>query len=193
MMLDRVGAEVARATSIVRYAPGAGFPNHAHPGGEEILVLSGTFSEGDAHHGPGMYLRNPPGSRHQPASAEGALLFVKLGQMPVAETAPLRMDSNNPSLWRRQPGREACLLFSGVAEEVSLLRLDPGIRVPLRAGQEAELLLLEGGLALEGQDFARGSWMRFPATDLPDILAGGQGASVYLKTASPALAIAREA
>jgi hypothetical protein len=35
--------------------------------------------------------------------------------------------------------------------------------------------------------------MRFPATDLPDILAGGQGASVYLKTASPALAIAREA
>jgi anti-sigma factor ChrR (cupin superfamily) len=43
MMLDRVGEEQARATSIVRYAPDSRFPPHAHPGGEEILVLSGTF------------------------------------------------------------------------------------------------------------------------------------------------------
>jgi anti-sigma factor ChrR (cupin superfamily) len=36
MMLDRIGAEQARATSIVRYAPDSRFPPHAHPGGEEI-------------------------------------------------------------------------------------------------------------------------------------------------------------
>ncbi|MEO7106084.1 MAG: cupin domain-containing protein, partial [Rhodoferax sp.] len=39
VMLDRVGAEKARATSIVRYAPNSHFPGHQHPGGEEILVL----------------------------------------------------------------------------------------------------------------------------------------------------------
>src|SRR5688572_21547105 len=32
-------------TSIVRYAPGASYPIHSHPGGEEILVLEGTFAD----------------------------------------------------------------------------------------------------------------------------------------------------
>ena len=38
-MLFRIGDEKARATSIVRYAPGIHFSRHAHPGGEEFLVL----------------------------------------------------------------------------------------------------------------------------------------------------------
>lgn len=42
-MLDRRGGEVARATSIVRYAPGNRFEHHLHGGGEEILVLEGVF------------------------------------------------------------------------------------------------------------------------------------------------------
>jgi anti-sigma factor ChrR (cupin superfamily) len=37
--LDRVGEEVARATSIVRYAPGSHFSPHVHTGGEEFVVL----------------------------------------------------------------------------------------------------------------------------------------------------------
>ena len=40
-MLDRIGAEVARATSIVRYAPGSAFSPHSHDLGEEFLVLEG--------------------------------------------------------------------------------------------------------------------------------------------------------
>ena len=73
VMLDRLGAERARATSLVRYAPASVFPAHGHPGGEEILVLSGIFSDGSGDYGPGWYLRNPPGSAHQPSSADGAL------------------------------------------------------------------------------------------------------------------------
>jgi len=42
-LLDRVGDEVARATSIVRYAPGSHFSPHEHTGGEEFLVLEGVF------------------------------------------------------------------------------------------------------------------------------------------------------
>ena len=34
-MLDRIGGEVARATTIVRYAPGSHFSPHTHDGGEE--------------------------------------------------------------------------------------------------------------------------------------------------------------
>ena len=42
-MLDRIGDEVARATSIVRYAPGSKFSAHTHTGGEEFIVLGGSF------------------------------------------------------------------------------------------------------------------------------------------------------
>jgi anti-sigma factor ChrR (cupin superfamily) len=38
-MLDRIGDEVARATTIVRYAPGSQFSPHVHGDGEEFLVL----------------------------------------------------------------------------------------------------------------------------------------------------------
>ena len=88
IMLDRTGAERGRATSIVRYAPDSRFPHHQHPAGEEILVLSGVFSEGDHHYLPGWYLRNPAGSGHAPHSAEGAVIFVKLGHLPPAPNAP---------------------------------------------------------------------------------------------------------
>ena len=37
-MLDRLGGELARATSIVRYAAGSRFSDHAHPGGEEFCA-----------------------------------------------------------------------------------------------------------------------------------------------------------
>ncbi|MEP5152472.1 cupin domain-containing protein, partial [Planktotalea sp.] len=36
-MLDRIGGEVARATTIVRYAPGSQFSEHTHTGGEEFI------------------------------------------------------------------------------------------------------------------------------------------------------------
>jgi anti-sigma factor ChrR (cupin superfamily) len=44
-MLDRIGDEIARATTIVRYAPGSQFSPHVHDGGEEFLVLEGVFQD----------------------------------------------------------------------------------------------------------------------------------------------------
>ena len=44
-MLDRVGDEVARATSLVRYAKGSAFSQHTHSGGEEFIVLEGVFQD----------------------------------------------------------------------------------------------------------------------------------------------------
>lgn len=63
-LLDRVGDQVARATSIVRYAPGSAFATHEHALGEEFLVLSGTFADEHGEYPPGTYVRNPPGSQH---------------------------------------------------------------------------------------------------------------------------------
>ena len=44
-MLERDGDEVARATSVVRFAPGSHFPRHEHARGEEFLVLEATLSD----------------------------------------------------------------------------------------------------------------------------------------------------
>ena len=78
VMLDRVGEEVAIATSIVRYATGSSFDAHLHGGGEEFLVLDGVFSDEHGDYPAGTYVRNPTGTRHRPFSDTGCVLFVKL-------------------------------------------------------------------------------------------------------------------
>jgi anti-sigma factor ChrR (cupin superfamily) len=45
IMLDRIGTEVARATSIGRYATNSSFSWHEHALGEEFLVLNGVFTD----------------------------------------------------------------------------------------------------------------------------------------------------
>src|SRR5258707_15028353 len=77
-MLVRVGGEVARATSIVRYAPESRFSPPVHDGGEEFLVLDGVFQDEHGAFPAGSYIRNPPQSRHTPGSKPGCTIFVKL-------------------------------------------------------------------------------------------------------------------
>jgi quercetin dioxygenase-like cupin family protein len=100
-MLERDGGEVARATSIVRYAPDSRFVPHTHGGGEEFLVLDGVFSDEHGDFGPGMYVRNPPGSRHTPRSAKGCTILVKLRQMAPEDQEHVRIDTTRAP-W--QPG-----------------------------------------------------------------------------------------
>ena len=83
--LERDGAEVARASSVVRYAPGSAFPEHTHDMGEEYLVLEGVFSDGDGDFRTGCYVRNPPGSKHAPFTKDGCTIFVKLRQADRGE------------------------------------------------------------------------------------------------------------
>ena len=91
-MLDRIGGEVARATSLVRYAAASSFPAHEHTLGEEFLVLDGVFSDEHGDYPAGTYVRNPPLSRHTPHTAPGCVIFVKLRQMPPSERARIVLD-----------------------------------------------------------------------------------------------------
>lgn len=182
LMLDRLGAEHGRATSMVRYAPRTSFPRHEHPGGEEILVLSGTFSDEQGDYPAGWYLRNPPGSSHSPFSEDGTEIFVKLWQMPLSETRAVRIDTRDPSAWREDAGRVICPLFSAGTERVYLRRLAESEALFSASVESAELLVLSGELVAGPLLYPKGSWMRLPAGQYPEIAARTNGALVYIKT-----------
>ncbi|MCC5880300.1 MAG: cupin domain-containing protein [Idiomarina sp.] len=182
MMLDRIGAEKARATSIVTYAPDSFFPAHQHPGGEEILVLSGTFSDQSGDYPEGTYVRNPPGSEHKPYSVEGAKILVKLWQMPSTEGRQVVVNTHNPEHWETIAGGEVCHLFNADYEQVSMQRLH-GQRSVMGIEQGgAEFFVLAGELLNEGEVFGPGSWLRLPHDPALKVSTGDKGATFYLKT-----------
>lgn len=183
VMLDRVGEEKARATSIVRYAPDSHFPHHLHPGGEEILVLSGTFSADENDYPAGWYLRNPPKSGHKPYSVEGAIIFVKLWQMSADEDQHVAIDTQNAANWQQQGERQVCQLFSNDNEQVSLQRLNAGESLFANEIVEgAELLVIKGELIEAEQTYKRGGWVRLPVGADVQLNAGAEGVTFYLKS-----------
>lgn len=76
--------ETGESAVLLRFAPGASYGAHEHPGGEEYFVLSGTLREGDAVYEAGTYARHPSGSRHRPRSDDGCIVFVRL-PLPIEE------------------------------------------------------------------------------------------------------------
>ncbi|MEY8689000.1 MAG: cupin domain-containing protein [Leptothrix sp. (in: b-proteobacteria)] len=181
--LDRVGAEVARATSIVRYAAGARFDRHVHGGGEEILVLEGVFSDDSGDHPAGTYLRNPPGSAHAPHSRDGCLLFVKLRQFAPDDLQPLRIDTRQAT-WRQGliDGLQVLPLHSHLGIDTALVRWAPDTRFQAHAhpGGE-EILVLDGVFRDEAGDYPAGSWLRSPCGSRHAPHTGAEGALIYVK------------
>ena len=162
--LDRVGDEVARATSIVRYAPGSSFVSHEHALGEEFLVLSGTFADEHGEYPAGTYVRNPPGSRHQPFSSSGCDLFVKLRQFQPDDKSRVVIDTRRAD-WHPGlvPGLTVLPLHEFGGEHVALVRWAPGTRFQSHThwGGE-EILVLEGVFSDELGDYPAGTWIRSP-------------------------------
>lgn len=145
-VLERIGGEVALASSIVRYRPGSRFAPHTHELGEEFLVLDGLFSDEFGHYPAGTYVRNAPGSRHAPFSESGCVIFVKLRQMDPADRISLRVFPDE-RVWRptRSPGHQRATLFDAGGVTIHLEKLAPGVTVPSRRipGGE-EVFVVEG-------------------------------------------------
>jgi anti-sigma factor ChrR (cupin superfamily) len=182
-MLDRIGGEVARATSIVRYAPDSRFSRHVHGGGEEYLVLEGVFSDEHGHNPPGTYVRNPPGSGHSPYSEGGCTIFVKLWQFAATDTQPVRIDTRAAD-WR--PGLVEGLSVLSLHEHdgvsTALVRWAPHTRFhPHHHPGGEEILVLEGSLHDEEGDYPALTWLRNPRGSVHTPWAGPEGALIYVK------------
>jgi anti-sigma factor ChrR (cupin superfamily) len=160
--LELIGTDAPRLTTLVRFTPASIFPAHVHDGGEELLVLEGTFSDDRGDYPSGTYVRNPPGSRHATSSREGCTLFVKLRQFAPGDEATVVMDTRAAS-WQRGPGVEMLPLHHHDGEQVSLLRLAPNaVLEATRYEQGAEILVLTGMLIDEHGEHPAGTWLRYP-------------------------------
>jgi anti-sigma factor ChrR (cupin superfamily) len=182
-MLERDGEEVARATSLVRYAPGSSFSPHTHTGGEEFLVLDGTFSDDYGDFPAGTYVRNPVGSKHAPHSEGGTVILVKLWWMDPDDQTFVRLDTTREDLWQpgHVPGVEIMPLHGFQDESVALTRLAPGAALPARdlPGGE-ELFVLEGTCRDDEGRYGAGTWLRNPIGAAPALFSD-DGCRMYLK------------
>jgi anti-sigma factor ChrR (cupin superfamily) len=162
VMLDRIGGEIARATSFVRFAPGSFFPFHEHGGGEEVFVLDGVFEDEHGSYPAGTYLRDPVGTSHRPFTKGGCTLFVKLWQFAPGDTERKVIDTKSGSLEPTAvPGLESQALHEFAGVSVTIEKLAPGFsaaRTLHRGGEE--ILVLDGSLALGSENFPKGSWLR---------------------------------
>ena len=196
-LLDRIGEEKARCTTIVEYQPNSKFPTHTHIGGEEFLVLKGTFKDQFGAFPAGTYVRNPIGSQHAPwVDDDGCTIMVKLLQM--ADTGedsnkPLHINLEQAKTESGKPTEYGTLadLYHNqqTGELVQMCWLDSDKIFPVddlcKGGEE--LFVMQGSLTLGVATYPEWGWLRFPAETTPSeervqLKAGSQGAQVFRKT-----------
>ena len=183
MMLDRIGEEVARATTIVRFAPNSYFDAHTHGGGEEFLVLDGVFSDQYGDFPAGTYVRNPIGTSHKPHTEQGCTILVKLHQFDPSDMRQFHVDINSePYQATDADGVTELPLHKAVNETVRILRLAAGAELPgapLKGGEE--IFVIEGEIADEDGTYPKGSWLRSPDGARHDVRSE-TGAQIWVKT-----------
>ena len=180
--LELIGDERPQLTTLVRFAPGSRFPVHTHDGGEEFLVLKGTFSDEVGDYAAGTYVRNPPGTRHAPYTETGCTLLVKLRQFQPGDDS-VTVVGTVTGVWQRMSSlAERRLLHEWGDERVFLLNMRSGYR-PDSAffAKGVELFVIDGCLEVGRETAGRGSWLRFPPNARLNLIAGPGGCLGYVK------------
>ena len=185
MMLDRIGEEVGRATSLVRYAPNSTFSRHVHGGGEEFFVLDGEFGDEHRAYPVGTYVRNPIGTAHSPRVGEqGCTIFVKLHQFDQGDRTPVVIDTQSTA-WAPGlvPGLEVMSLHEYENEHVAMVKWAPNTRFkPHKHWGGEEILVVDGVFYDEHGEYPAGSWIRSPHLSEHAPFTRDDGALIYVKT-----------
>lgn len=184
MMLDRIGGEIARATSLVRFEANASFAEHTHGGGEEFFVLEGAFGDEHEVYPAGTYVRNPVGTSHMPrVGPDGCLILVKLYQMEDDDQKQFALDTNIET-WApgKNPGIDVMSLHEYGQERVGLIRwaADTAIAEHSHPGGQEEFVIA-GSYSDESGEYPAGTWIRNPPGTKHAPQAGPDGALIYLK------------
>ena len=172
IMLDRIGDEVARATSIVRYAAGSSFARHEHARGEEFLVIDGVFSDEHGDFPTGTYVRNPPGSGHSPYSENGCEILVKLRQFDATDLEHVVVDTNNDDAWQQldDSGTAMLQLHRYESELVRMFRMSAGVSYECSAAG-VEIFVVRGEVSVDELSLHEKCWLRIPVGEVVDVTA----------------------
>ena len=181
-LLERTGYEVAKATSVVRYQPGARFDSHTHEFGEEILVLEGALSDEHGDYPAGTYVMNPPGSSHAPRSDSGCVLFVKLRHLDIEQQHREIIDTRAADWCQGMvPGLSVMpLMRQGLGS--TLVRWAPQtyFNAHRHFGGE-EIFVVDGVFEDEHGSYPSGSWIRSPHMSQHQPFSK-QGCTIFVKT-----------
>jgi len=180
-MLDRIGGEVARATTIVRYAAGSKFSEHTHTGGEEFIVLDGVFQDEHGDFPKGTYVRNPPTTAHTPGSDQGCTIFVKLWQFDMDDRNQFRKNMAD-ELGAPVNGVATAELHRDDREVVTYSHLDADATLQNKHAGGFEMLVIAGSVTEGGDTLSKGAWLRLPEGAKLEAKAGVDGAKLWVKT-----------
>ncbi|MCJ8325644.1 MAG: cupin domain-containing protein [Campylobacterales bacterium] len=72
---------LSEKTALVKWPKDEHFIPHLHWGGEEILVINGTFIDEYGTYEKGTWIRSPHQSKHHPYVKEETIIFVKTGHL----------------------------------------------------------------------------------------------------------------
>jgi anti-sigma factor ChrR (cupin superfamily) len=181
-MLERVGEELAKATTVVRYQPGAKFQTHTHDLGEEILVLEGVFSDETGHYPAGSYLMNPPGSFHAPFSEQGCTLFVKLRHLGPDQVVREVIDTTTaPWFQGMVPGLNVMPLMQQGSGSTLVKWAPQTYFNPHRHYGGEEIFVVSGVFEDEHGRYPAGTWIRSPHMSLHQPFSR-EGCTIFVKT-----------
>jgi anti-sigma factor ChrR (cupin superfamily) len=163
-ILERDGDEIARATSLVRYAPQARFSPHQHALGEEFLVLDGIFQDEHGQYPAGTYVKNPAGSWHTPFTENGCTLFVKLRYLDPSDDERVVINTKTSDWFQGLvPGLTVMPLSSYGTTNTALVRWAPGTYFnPHRHFGGEEIFVVDGVFEDEHGRYPKGHWLRSP-------------------------------
>ena len=163
-ILERDGEEIAKATSLVRFAAGSSFSPHQHELGEEFLVLDGVFEDEHGQYPAGTYVKNPPDSDHKPFTKIGCTLFVKLRHLDPQDRERLVIDTVRTT-WHQGlvPGLNVMPLSTFGSTHTALVRWAPGtyFNAHRHWGGE-EIFVVKGIFEDEHGRYPQGYWIRSP-------------------------------
>ena len=181
-MLERVGEELAKATTVVRYQPGAKFQTHTHDLGEEILVLEGVFSDETGHYPAGSYLMNPPGSFHAPFSEQGCTLFVKLRHLGPDQVVREVIDTTTAPWYQGMvPGLNVMPLMQQGSGSTLVKWAPQTYFNPHRHYGGEEIFVVSGVFEDEHGRYPAGTWIRSPHMSLHQPFSR-EGCTIFVKT-----------
>ena len=180
-MLDRIGGEVARATTIVRYAPDSKFSAHTHTGGEEFIVLDGVFQDEHGDFPEGTYVRNPPTTSHTPGSEPGCTIFVKLWQFDMEDRTQFRKNMVE-ELGSFKNGVATAELHRDDRELVTFHELEASATLIKADAGGTEMLVISGSVTEGNETLRKGDWLRLPQGEVLKVTSSDQGAKIWIKT-----------